>query len=96
MEFEWDERRDASNLEKHGIDFEFAKDIFAGPTLEKTADRRDYGEERIIAIGVVGGRGLVVVYTKRGEARRLISARTAHATERRAYHQKFAELGSPE
>lgn len=96
MEFEWDERKDASNFEKHHIDFEFAKQIFAGPVLERSADRKDYGEIRIVAIGAVEGIEIVVVYTKRGETRRLISARRAHVTERKAYREKFPDLGAPE
>ncbi|HUN49521.1 MAG TPA: BrnT family toxin [Candidatus Sulfotelmatobacter sp.] len=96
MEFEWDGRKDASNFRKDGIDFEFARRIFAGTVLERASDRRDYGEARIIAVGAVEGVEIVVVFTKRGETRRLISARRAHVSERKAYREKFPERGAPE
>ena len=48
--------------------------------------RRDYGEKRYQTIGSVFGEVLFVVYTKKGRAYRLISARAATPTERREYH----------
>jgi len=51
--------------------------------------RRDYGEERVIAIGEVDGEVLVVVYTDRGNTRRIISARRANRKERQLW-QSFA------
>ncbi|MGH7126671.1 MAG: BrnT family toxin [Stellaceae bacterium] len=89
MKFEWDEEKAALNLGKHGLDFEFAKLIFAGPVLEGPDNRQDYGEARLVAIGTVDGFEIVVVFTWREEARRLISARRANAKERKAYHQAF-------
>ena len=44
-------------------------------------DRRDYGEERMVAFGLVAGRLLCVVYTQRGPGVRVISPRKAHAKE---------------
>ncbi len=83
--FEWDEDKRTANLAKHGIDFEAAKLIFARPTVEYRDDRWDYGEERIGAYGEVMGVVLFVVYTRRGAARRIISARKAGTDERKAY-----------
>jgi uncharacterized DUF497 family protein len=74
---------------KHGIDFEDAIGIFNGRILEEVDARRDYGETRIIAIGVVEGRELVLVYTMCGQICRIISARRARRDERRAYRQVF-------
>lgn len=86
MDFEWDEHKRETNITKHGIDFEDAIYIFEGIVLEKP-DPRDYGgEKRIIAYGEVDARLLVVVYTWRDGARRIISARKANGREQRAYH----------
>jgi uncharacterized protein len=87
MEFEWDAAKNAVNIAKHGIDFEDAIRIFERPVLEKVDDRRNYGEVRIIAVGAVDDRELAIVYTLRGERRRIISARRAHSHERKAYHE---------
>jgi len=75
--FEWDEAKSRRTLGERGFDFDYASRIFLGPTLEKRDDRRDYDEVRIQAIGQVGDDVLYVVYTDRGEARRIISARPA-------------------
>ena len=52
-------------------------------------ERAGYGERRIQAIGRVGPDILFVIYTWRGEARRIISARLASRRERDAYRQTF-------
>ncbi|MCU7244334.1 MAG: BrnT family toxin [Microcystis aeruginosa WS75] len=54
MEFEWDDQKNNINIEKHGIDFNFAKEIFSGVWISKPDNRRDYGEERLIALGLLG------------------------------------------
>jgi uncharacterized DUF497 family protein len=87
VEFEWDEAKNKANILKHGIDFDDAIGIFNGQVLERVDARRDYGEMRIIAIGVVEGRELVLVYTMRGRMCRIISARRARRDERRTYRQ---------
>ncbi len=94
MSFEWDEQKRAANLEKHGIDFEAARLIFDGPTVEFPDDRRDYGEPRIGAYGEVAGAVLFVVYTWRGNVRRLISARKAGSYEQEEYYRRTATKGT--
>lgn len=83
----WDERKRASNLAKHDIDFPAAARIFDGPVLEAPDDRRDYGELRIKAYGEVEGRVLCVIYTWRHGERRIISARKANRDETQAYRK---------
>ncbi|CUW38684.1 conserved protein of unknown function [Magnetospirillum sp. XM-1] len=73
LEFDWDDAKNASNLEKHGINFEDAIAIWEGPVLVNPSPR--------------DGVEIAVVYTERGTAKRLISARRARTNERRAYHQ---------
>lgn len=88
--FEWDERKRAANLAKHGVDFELAKLIFEGPTLEGPDDRRNYGERRFGAFGMAKGIALFVVYTWRGQRRRVISARKAGKHEQEIYTSRIA------
>lgn len=87
MGFEWDERKRVANIKKHGIDFVQAAKIFENPVLERIDNRTDYGEERRIALGRWQGRVLVVVYTMRGENRRIISAWKAGREDEEEYHQ---------
>ena len=85
--FESDEEKSPRNLAERGFDFALAAHIFEGDTMEWDDTRRDYGERRIIAIGLAAGVALTVVYALRGDLLRIISARRANRRERRAYSQ---------
>ena len=85
MSFEWDAEKEVTNVAKHGIDFVQASQIFKGCILERVDTRKDYGEERIIALGEYDGVLLCVVYTYRNETRRLISAWRASKNDRQIY-----------
>lgn len=86
---EWDPTKAASNMAAHGVGFEQAKGVFRDPfAIEFADDRRNYGEDRFILIGMSRGRLLVVVHTSRDERTRIISAREAEPHERRRYHEK--------
>lgn len=88
LEFEWDEDKAFSNLEKHEVDFEDAIHVFLDSRrLVREDRRRDYGEPRYQAIGAVSGTVLFVAYTLRGRIYRLISARRATPQERRDYYE---------
>ncbi len=88
-DFEWDDGKNRLNIEKHGVDFQLAKLIFEGPVLSRVDDRADYGEVRMMGIGVVSDRAvLAVVYTERLDSTRLISARPASRREREIYYEK--------
>ena len=90
MEFEWDEDKNQGNIAKHGIGFERASRIFQGPTLDWIDDRDDYGEERIVSIGMIEGvLVLVVVHTDREGVTRIISARPAKRPERKRYDEEI-------
>ena len=92
--FEWDEAKREANLVKHGVDFVDAVDIFADQLrVERVDRRREYAEERRQVVGMVRGQALFVVYTLRGEVRRLISARRASGNERRAYYARRGGTG---
>jgi uncharacterized protein len=96
VHFSWDPKKSEANLAVRGFDFEFAALIFERVTLERTDDRRDYGERRVLAIGLAQGLHLTVAYTDRGEPggeieRRIISARRSNRRERKAYREAIAQ-----
>ncbi len=85
MEFEWDENKNKSNQEKHGIDFNDAKEVFSDENRTNYEDnRKDYGEKRWITVGIVANVFMTVVYTIRN-AIRIISARRSNLKERQEY-----------
>lgn len=86
MRFDWDPPKHAWNVRERGFGFDFAALIFEGDTIEWPDDRRDYGEARVRAIGQVDGLVLHVVFTDRGDLRRIISARLADRKERNRWH----------
>lgn len=86
MDFQFDPAKAAGNLRKHGVSFADAEAVFMDPLALHRIDPDAEGEERYVAIGAgSAGHLLVVVYTLRGEAIRLISARRATPVEIRAY-----------
>jgi uncharacterized DUF497 family protein len=85
MKFAWDDAKSERNRRERGFDFATAALIFAGPVQTVVDERRDYGEERIIAIGEIDGEVLVLVYTDGGQVRRIISARRANRKERETW-----------
>jgi uncharacterized DUF497 family protein len=90
LSFEWDEQKNAANIDNHGIDFRDAALIFENPTLENIDDREDYGEIRYIAFGLSRQSVLCVVYTWRGDNLiRIISAWRANRYDRDRYYREL-------
>jgi uncharacterized protein len=90
VHFEWDEKKNQTNIRKHGIDFQDAVDIFNHPVLTWADSREAYGEERWIALGWMKELIAVVVYVERYEdVVRIISARKAARHEARRYEQEI-------
>ena len=85
MRYEWDEGKNAANRAKHGLDFSEAEAFCWDTALETVDDRADYGEKRWIALGLIGVRVHVMIYTKRVENIRIISLRKANKREREYY-----------
>ncbi len=87
MKIEWDSRKAASNLTKHGIDFEEASSVLLDPMALATEDEDSEGESRWLIIGLSQKtRLLTVVYTIRFEdSIRIISARKATRKEAKYY-----------
>ncbi len=90
MEYEWDENKAAANLSKHGISFEEAKTVFDDPLYVDFYDPdHSFEEHRFILLGESAqGRLLFVSYRERNNGIRLISAREATLSERKAYEQE--------
>ncbi len=87
LAFEWDDAKARANYKAHGVSFELAatvfKDVFA---TERLDDRKDYGEERFIILGMAERQVvLFVAYTERNEDIRIISARRATQHEQDDY-----------
>ena len=98
MRFIWDRQKSVGNLAERGFDFAFATLIFDSPTVERPDDRQDYGEMRVVALGLADGIPLTVVYTDRAESggevvRRIISARVSNRRERKAFNQAGKKEG---
>jgi uncharacterized protein len=88
LEFEWDQAKAKSNLEKHGVSFLTAAAIFQNERLERVDEREDYGEVRWIALGRAGSEVYRVVYTWRRENLvRIISAQNASKDEEEIYYR---------
>ena len=86
--FVWDEAKRRSNLKKHGLDFKDAHLVYDNP--EKcTYDSSRAGELRMmdVALAVVKGRLLTLIYTERGDDVRVISFRPASREERKQYDE---------
>ena len=83
------DKRDRA-LAERGLDFGAASEVFAGRTYDQQDERFDYGEVRIITVGHMAGRMVVVVWTQRGDARHIISMRKANEREQARYARFLA------
>jgi uncharacterized DUF497 family protein len=87
MLFEWDPRKAAANLAKHGVSFDEGSTVFGDPLAGTIGDPVHSADEaRFITIGRSDqDRVIVVVHTDREDKIRIISARPATRRERRTY-----------
>jgi uncharacterized DUF497 family protein len=83
----YDSAKAAANLAKHKVSFATAENFDWTTALVVEDDRFDYGERRYVAIGLIGRRLHVMVFTQRGASVRLISLRKANRRETRRYEQ---------
>ena len=89
LRFEWTTAKAAANLANHGVSFEEARTVFGDPLGRIVDDdRHSEDEQRFVLLGhSEKQRLLAVMFTERGEAIRLISARGATRRERREYEE---------
>lgn len=83
--FEWDSEKNEKNIQKHGISFYDAIEIFEKRYFNYQSWRN--GEERMVSVGKMRNKIIAVIHTMRGENTRIISARIARNNERHLYTQ---------
>jgi uncharacterized DUF497 family protein len=89
MEVAFDpDKRDKTMIER-GIDFARAAEVFAGRHFTAEDQREDCAEPRYITAGKLDGRMVVMVWTPRGEARRIISMRKANEREQARFNHRL-------
>jgi uncharacterized DUF497 family protein len=86
----FDQAKRALTLEKRGLDFALAGLVFGDRHMTRIDDRRDYGEPRFISIGRLASDVVVLVWTPRGGARRIISMRKANGREKAFFESGLA------
>jgi len=89
MKYEWDEAKNRKNIAKHGIGFEDAEQVFSGPCVTFKDDRFDYGEERLVTLGLLAGRLVVIAHAPRDEGTRIISMRKGNRREQEIYQKRL-------
>ena len=89
MKIEFDRAKREATLSHRGLYMARADEVFAGNTITVEDDRMEYGEKRFITVGLLERRMTVLVWTPRGEARRIISMRKANAREQKTYQARL-------
>jgi uncharacterized DUF497 family protein len=87
VNFTWDEPKRQANLGKHGLDFADAEKVFAGPMVLFEDTRIDYGEQRMIGVGLLDYFVVLIVHVENEETIRIISMRKADDNETDLYFQ---------
>lgn len=93
MKIEYNADKRQWTLETRGLDFESIAEVLQGFYLQRTDDRRDYGEVRHIVLRALDGRPITAVWTPRGDAIRVISMRIADDEEREIYWREHDRSG---
>ena len=84
IEFEYDQRKSASNLSKHGIDFDTARRLWLDPDLLEVPARTE-DEPRFLVVGLIGDKHWSAIITYRGTIIRIISVRRSRIEEVKLY-----------
>jgi uncharacterized DUF497 family protein len=92
MIYEWDEAKNLRNFAKHGLLFADAEQVLTGPCVTFVDDRFDYGEKRLITLGLLAGRVVILAHPPRGDdITRIISMRKANRREKKIYQKRLGE-----
>ena len=89
MKLDWDEEKRQTTLAHRELDFADCVEVFADVTFEFPDTRKDYGEARTVCIGFLKNRMVAVVYTQRGDTRRIISMRKCNDREIKIYRERL-------
>jgi uncharacterized DUF497 family protein len=87
MKLEFDPLKNARNIEERGLSFERVADFNFDTAIFTLDDRRDYGEDRIRALGFLGDRLHALVFVEAREGIRVISFRKANKREVQGYEK---------
>ncbi len=90
MKISYDPAKRAITLRERALDFEDALEVFAGRTLEVEDTRMDYGETRILCVGFLKQRMVMLGYVQRGATRHIFSMRKCNAREIKRYGPHLA------
>jgi uncharacterized DUF497 family protein len=85
MEISFDPAKRERTLRERGLDFMDAPSVLSGVRIEQEDNRFDYGEVRVMTIGFLRDRMVVVIWTQRSIVRHIISMRKANAREQAKY-----------
>ncbi|MBI5783444.1 MAG: BrnT family toxin [Gammaproteobacteria bacterium] len=91
MKISYDPKKSAHNIAERGLSFELAQVFEWESAIIWRDTRRDYGEDRFIALGRIGQRVHSLVFTHRSEAVHVISLRKANRREVRRYEAEAQE-----
>lgn len=91
MRITFDPAKRERTLAERGLDMADADKVFAGLCIDIPDERKDYGEQRFLTVGLLMERMVIIVWTPRGGARRIISMRNANEREQARFGQRFRE-----
>lgn len=87
----YDPAKRKRNRRKHAIDLADCEAVFDEPMLTREDTRQAYGEQRLVSLGKLKDRIVVLVWTDREDGPRLISCREAEPYEKAAYFQAYPQ-----
>ena len=89
MRFSWHEPKRQTTLKKRSLDFAQAEQVFIGPIFTFEDDRKDYGEQRWVTLGLLREKVVVIVHTESEDEIRIISMREADKDEQLLFFSNF-------
>jgi uncharacterized DUF497 family protein len=89
MRFSWHEPKRQATLKKRGLDFAHAEQAFMGPTFTFEDNRKDYGEQRWVSLGLLREKVVVIVHTESEDEIRIISMREATKNEQILFFSNY-------
>ncbi len=89
MDYDWHEPKRQITLAKRGLDFAQAEYVFAGSVFTFEDERKDYGEQRWVTLGLLREKVVVIVHTETEECIRIISMREANKNEQLLFFSNY-------
>ena len=88
MQYSYDPEKKASNLKKHGLDFDDARSVIESGEAVTFEDRRfDYGEVRYLTLGLLDGEVVIIATAETDKTIRVISMRKAVKNEQKIFYE---------